>query len=861
MSPKFSTSKPDQPVPVIPLSKCLAKRSDDDSDRMTVEDHLRLVGLIAEELLRRLPEPVKRYLPPGIVSLTSLHDVGKVSPGFQKHIWGDRLEEVSPALSPQGGFEEKHAEIGESTVRAYYAQFCPEAANWSMIVGMHHSDYRSCRQHQADVYGGEQWARIREQIVDKVVKWFGQLPLTEPQGPFQTATGFVCLADWLASDEGLFTQSSPLPENDELHHIINEKLDQIGFIWPEITRGLSFSDLFRSAVTQPFGPNEVQQAAYRLANKPGLLVIEAPMGLGKTEAALWAAYRLMSEGYNHGLYFALPTRLTSNLLHHRVSAFLHRAFGEEVATRLLHGYAWLYRALESELAGGQELAPGGSWFEPSKRALLWPFGVGTVDQALLGVLAVRHYFLRLFALAGKVVVLDEVHSYDLYTGTLIDRLIELLLQLGSSVIVLSATLTAARRERLGCLVPEENREAYPLLSRGDGKVLAVSVTETAHKTVWICRRDESRQQFWQELEHRLQQGQVIVWVCNTVDKAQRTFRQACSELPSQLAELGLLHSHMLPWHRKEKEEKWMSMLGKKSLKRGPCLLVATQVVEQSVDLDADLLISELAPIDMLLQRIGRLWRHERTGRPAERAECWLLDWHAEVADSAKEFRQKTGASGRVYAPYVLWRTLRTLGKQMVRAINIPEDIRNLLEETYIEPQSDDPPWINDLYTELRARETKMQQLAIAMQSQCLPQLKDTEEVATRFNSEKHAPVLVVRRYTLSGDLVELELADGKRVTLFPRRIDRRAAAQVHCNVMQVPFRLLDNTPTDQPKWLRAVVSPNAKVLLWDKDGILYNLDKTDSGLRYSEQLGLFHEASVMNLTKGIADDDFQFQFD
>ena len=141
------------------------------------------------------------------------------------------------------------------------------------------------------------------------------------------------------------------------------------------------------------------------------------MGMGKTEAALYAAYRLMADGHHHGLYFALPTRLTSNRLHSRLAVFLGQAFGIEAAARLVHGQAWL----ADRYPGGEELRPGGAWFAPIKRALLYPFGIGTIDQALLAVMNVKHGFVRAYGLAGKVVILDEVHSYDEYTGTLMTQ--------------------------------------------------------------------------------------------------------------------------------------------------------------------------------------------------------------------------------------------------------------------------------------------------------------------------------------------------------------------------------------------------------------------------------------------------------
>ena len=169
------------------------------------------------------------------------------------------------------------------------------------------------------------------------------------------------------------------------------------------------------------------------------------MGIGKTEAALYAAYQALTQGSATGIYFALPTQLTSDKIYDRMNSFLAKVLAEDCKFRslLLHSSAWLR---DTEL--GEEGMPGNGWFSSRKRGLLAPFAVGTIDQALMGVMNVKHGFVRTFGLAGKVVILDEVHSYDSYTGTIIDKLVQTLRELDCTVIILSATLTAERRVRL-----------------------------------------------------------------------------------------------------------------------------------------------------------------------------------------------------------------------------------------------------------------------------------------------------------------------------------------------------------------------------------------------------------------------------
>lgn len=166
------------------------------------------------------------------------------------------------------------------------------------------------------------------------------------------------------------------------------------------------------------------------------------MGMGKTEAALYAAYRMLEQGKAGGIYFALPTQLTSNKIHDRVNAFLSRILLQDSlqAPLLLHGKAWLKTFSEQEM--GEDAAPGKPWFQSGKRGLLAPFAVGTIDQALMAVIRVRHSRTGLRS-CGKGRHHDEIHSYDTYTGTIIDELVALLRELKCTVIILRRNVDAA----------------------------------------------------------------------------------------------------------------------------------------------------------------------------------------------------------------------------------------------------------------------------------------------------------------------------------------------------------------------------------------------------------------------------------
>jgi len=866
MSPRLSkethSGSGGQSLPTLPLEKCLAKSFPDVGNPATVWEHCRLTGKIAKSLVERLPPPARKVLPDGCVALAALHDLGKVSPGFQKKIWGPRLAEVCPELISRGGFEEDHARISEVALRDWYSRHNGAAANWAMVVGLHHGTHADAFYcHEAQIFGGTSWASLRDRLLEQLIHEFGPPPVESPPKFFTFVTGLVCMADWIASDETLFPPARPLEEHLER---VEEVLDRLGFLWPRPRPGLTFEEVFG------FPANDIQLKTYDLADRPGLLLVEAPMGTGKTEAALWAAYRLMLEGHNHGLYFALPTRLSSNLIHHRVEGFLGKIFGEELVARLIHGQAWLEEyfrrhwepgrrdqpvhsatfpasaedPLKWRLGGGEEFRPGQRWFAPAKRGLLWPYGVGTVDQALLGVLQVRHYFMRLFGLAGKVVILDEIHSYDFYTGTLIESLIRTLRDLGSSVILLSGTLTGSRRESLGIKLEGPQQMAYPLISRENGVWRTPELSPAIPKVVRLRRVSPEDPDFWHHLGTCLKREAAVIWVCNTIARAQQIFRRAKECFPEALAEVALLHSQFLPWQRYEKESRWAKRLGKSSIRRGPSLLVATQVVEQSVDLDADLLITEIAPTDMLLQRIGRLWRHRRAGRPLPEPECWLIDYDCLAVDDSRQFEERLEGSAKVYAPYVLYRTARLLAGQ--ECIDFPQQVRSLLETTYQDPQADDPPWVKVLYSKLEEWRKTLTDLALAAQDRRHPALKHEEDAVTRYSEESTKPLLIVKNVVERQHEVEVELLDNRGPLICPRgRRDPVAAARLHLNLLSVAEWFLrdiecQNLSVDA---LSGHLEKATCVLRWKEDGSLVTLAGQSTSLQYTMEYGLCRTGS------------------
>jgi CRISPR-associated endonuclease/helicase Cas3 len=640
------------------------------------------------------------------------------------------------------------------------------------------------------------------------------------------------------------------------------------------------------------------------------------MGSGKTEAALWLAYRLMATGQARGLYFGLPTRVTSDRIHRRVKEFLTSVHPSGIEPPLVHGQSWLRdmpkvtagwrgggEAPDEERPADQTLAVQ-RWFASSRCGLLAPFAVGTVDQALLGVIAAKWFFVRQFALAGKVVVLDEVHSYDLYTGTLIARLVQRLRELKATPVILSATLTAAQRAKLLGENPPKRRAkaAYPLLTVKTGSSAAKHLPiegAVKPKTVQIQTLPvsdfDSIQCVAAKAVELASQGRCVLWIRNTVRQAQETCRMLNGEKCSGSFEVGLLHSRFPAFQRGSylklsleelirrnlHEERWLWMLGKpepprtKARPKG-CILVSTQVVEQSVDIDADVLITDLAPTDMLLQRLGRLHRHEENagrGQPT----CWLVV-PQNLAEGAKtmtaaDIKAALGSVGHVYAPYVLLRTLEQWAT--VKEVTLPGGIRDLLEATYDERASKlrtEPKGWRELRAELDNERSKLEALALNVTNVRKPLKEDEEGLGTRYSTQRQIRLLMVRwlskEVDRAGNPADLHLLNGSKL---PRQdyleFKLQAAKVLHLNVATIPAWWLPKAlRAPLPSGLAQYFPDGAAMALYDGEhsqlGLAGNNDSQAPVICYHPGEGLWLEKQpvreVINLDDDGEDDDGMF---
>lgn len=530
--------------------------------------------------------------------------------------------------------------------------------------------------------------------------------------------GYAVLADWLGSDQSVFPyQATPqaLEDywNDSALPQAEQALDRLGF-----GQSLMVSRFPGVKTFFGFEPTPLQLWAQDLTwqSGPQLFVLEDVIGAGKTEAAMTLVHRLLEHGQAQGVYFGLPTMATSNAMYGRVADTYRRWFHEQQAPNLVlaHGARHLNPSFTRSVMPEQEQdhaygskeqtasAACNQWFADSrKKALLADVGVGTVDQALMAVLPFKHQTLRLIGLANKVLVVDEVHACDDYMARLLEEVLRAHAQQGGSAILLTATLPHAMKRDLVAAYRSgrglegnsvEELEAFPLATR---------VTDQGLEQTPLATRDSVIRRVAVETLNDLEaaielllssaaSGQCACWIRNTVDDAISAYQMLRERAPEP-DKIMLFHSRFVMADRQAIEQAALERFGKSSTaeNRAGWILVSTQVVEQSLDLDFDQMISDLAPMDLLIQRAGRLHRHRRDtygnivkdGDQRQPPVLYLVapsysdqprpDWISTVLPG-------TGAVYRDHGQ--LWLTLKTLRDES--GIDMPGRARHLIESVF-----------------------------------------------------------------------------------------------------------------------------------------------------------------------------------
>ncbi len=449
--------------------------------------------------------------------------------------------------------------------------------------------------------------------------------------------GLLVVADWLGSNTRWFPYREPTLSLTEYWNQValagaQRAVDESGLAPATPAPFAGFKALFPK-IPAPT-PMQVWSEGEPIGQGPQLFVLEELTGSGKTEAALILTGRLLESAHGKGVYLALPTMATADGMFDRLrkDGLWRRFFASgEPSLVLAHSASWLKLRLEElnrkeaepkadeEPTASQDCA---SWLgDNRKKALLADFGVGTIDQALIGVLPIRHQSLRLLGLSTKVLVVDEVHACDAYMGELLARLLTFHAALGGSAILLSATLPRAQRARYlnafadGAFLMRAAPEKvdYPLATHFSTAGLTeepIDARKEVSRTVAVRSLAEEPAVFeW--LHDAIAQGRCAVWVRNTVADAVASWLAWNAAYPDYQAALYHARFALVDRLRIGKEIEVAFGPDSTSNTRRGRIVIATQVIEQSLDIDFDDMVTDLAPIDLVIQRAGRLQRHVR----------------------------------------------------------------------------------------------------------------------------------------------------------------------------------------------------------------------------------------------------------
>jgi CRISPR-associated endonuclease/helicase Cas3 len=857
-------------------------------------------GEITKDIASYL-EITPKQLQSMFVFTLALHDLGKFTSAFQNLYSNDDGHLFRALCTPYEGRDFRHDRLGEYFLTEPYegniydalpAEFDSSLFEKLMECTLGH--HGQPIKHSPPI--NYQEYAVPENLTAALAFVQDAYSLLQPDFPFEkfksresikrleltswTLAGLAVLADWVGSDNTYFEYvSTPMPLADYW------KLAKArAFI------AVSSTDLLLNQQVNPytsikntfgFKPTPLQHWAetVQIDTSPQLFILEDVTGSGKTEAALALTHRLLEAGAADGFYFGLPTMATSNAMFRRVSdhylQMLSGHDGRKPSIVLAHGARDMDdRFREAKLASGSQdsdysssdntaTAQCNQWLGDSrKKALLAPVGVGTIDQALMAVLARRHQSLRLLGLYRKVLIFDEVHAADDFMFEILEGLLTLHHQQGGSAILLTATLSKIQRQRLsdiwlkaGQAEPKRlTNTAFPLATKvtaHDNTVIENELTSRADVSRTVAIGFLNTQQTCVELVvESVRQQRCIVWVCNTVADAQNAYSLVINALEVeglyQPERVTLFHSRFVLHDRKGIETKVLNSLGKPSDKshRQGQVLIATQVFQESLDADTDVMISDICPIDDLIQRAGRLHRHTRNtlgtyerdikdSRPAPKLYVHSPEF-TETPDSdwlSSDFQN----SQYVYqSPGRLWLGLKVLKE--LSEIKMPENARTLIEAVYGEDAYQRMPDIFKPY------EDKLTGEGRSVASKANEQIinwkrygycdqshqrwhEDNSDISTRYSEIETVEVLLLKRGP-SG-VLQTWIEDGQfSIPLSTVKVGKNKYAN---KLVPIPERFQSNLEALEKRY------PKIKYMqCW--------MPELDAQYAYDEKLG-FHEKS------------------
>jgi len=609
-----------------------------------------------------------------LVYLAALHDLGKTNHGFQ-----EKLREKPTKRWPRTGHVKVVVESAQLTtiprifreifkpmpgpietqMDQFYTHICHHGRPWQVAPGRAPDHLEVLW--QADRASGRDPVLGIRGLIAQAREWSGLRPREHDKLPWTSAfshlmAGMITLADWIGSTEEWFPFEPGAEEDPERYWSTakaraENACRQLGLLVPPEVVNKQGPELLNQLFPRLFSrydPTPLQKtlATVDLPSPGTRMVVESETGSGKTEAALTLYARLRAEGLASGLVFALPTRATSTAMYERVQRFVEEMYpvqAPSVALAIGGRNPETYSSSPVPTNEGSmhedDRTPDevSSWAtEHHKRFLAAEVVIGTVDQVLLAGLPVRHAHLRLALLSRHLLVVDELHSYDRYMRRVLRNLLDLFGEIGGISVFLSATLSDAGKLDLarGSVTPLDWDEAigapYPLVSVSDSRdsgwrpLSREAVSESDDDTKPLSWQLAPDAEALDAARHGARSGARVLYLVNTVgDAVELVSRLGEGEESSLLwrppSATGPVpyHSRFAPPDREVLDRAVIEHFGRGGGNEGDpgYILVSTQVAEQSLDVDFDLLVSHLAPIDVLLQRLGRTHRHTERSRP------------------------------------------------------------------------------------------------------------------------------------------------------------------------------------------------------------------------------------------------------
>lgn len=653
-----------------------------------------------------------------VLFFIALHDIGKLDVRFQLKA-NDVALHLNPVFSEADPSEAKKFNHGTAGLNWFLKELSDygfdeyDAENlraWMIAAAGHHGrglGFHGISPPWADDRIISHDRQARRELVEILSKIFltpadihlGEAPPLMPS----LFTGFCSVCDWLGSNTDFFPYEVD-GDRDLIDYFQTRQKMAMQALYASGMLSAPCQIGGMAAVFPELEPRGVQSLVNQWPLESGLTLIEAPTGSGKTEAALAYASRLLAAGLADSIIFALPTQATANAMLTRLEEISKKLFPSGGNVVLAHGKAGFNSeflnlkriGLETSAQGKEEaLAQCTQWLATSrKRVFLGQIGVCTIDQVLLSVLPIRHYFVRAFGVRKSILIVDEIHAYDSYMNGLLDLVLKAQSKVGGSAILLSATLQSTRREQIFANWGTGSEEfkalmEYPLVSHavsnhnGRRRFCTWKPLDAPEiRQVKItCEQTETILPSPSLIDKIINAGKAgarVAVICNLVADAQNLAHtlKGRSNIP-----VDLFHSRFRFCDRQRIELDVLTKYGKDAERGEGRILVATQVIEQSLDLDFDWMVTQICPVDLLFQRLGRLHRHPRY-RPTgfDKPRCTIL-----VPDG-----DDYGLHNVIYGDaLVLWRTVKLLEQNPI--ISFPGAYRHWIEAVYAEEKQPDEP--------------------------------------------------------------------------------------------------------------------------------------------------------------------------